>query len=651
MANEEPNRLEDLKESLYSRNAPEVRTRRKLRFADRTVDLKTDWDHPDSEEDKDTRAKTAAGLDYQPQKKHMSLFTKILIASAIFCVAAVSTGAYLFFNGSNFISGNNIDVTISGPVSIPGGTPISLDITVVNKNSVTLKGADLAVQFPAGTTNPNDTTIALDTHQELLGDIAPGGSVTRTVKAIIFGEQNLQKEVTATITYGIQGSSSVFTKVQTYDVLINSSPVTLNVTALSEASSGSNFDLTVDVHSNSVNVLKNVLLSAVYPFGYKFTSASLPSADNSNTVWNIGDLPPGGSRSITIHGVLTGEDGDLRAFHFSTGARNPDSILVIGTPYASTEADVTIKKPFMSLVVSVNNDNSTADYIGNLGRSVTVFVRWSNNTPNPLTNAIISAHLTGGAYDKSQVNALSGYFRSIDDNMIWNQQTNQELASVAAGATGNVSFAIVPSLNQQNNIINPEITIAASVTADRTDQSNVPLNTEQVVRNIKVPSTLSLSGRVLRNEGPFTNTGPIPPQAEAKTTYTITWAVDNTSSVVNNAVVTATLPPYVTWLNQVSPSSEDVSYDSNSGTVTWNVGTVGTYTAGTTRRREASFQVSLLPSVDQIGQAPVLVNQANLTGTDTWTNTTLKDTQSYLTTSYSTDSSFQNGFETVVKKP
>ena len=40
----------------------------------------------------------------------MSFFTKLLIGSAIFCVIAVGLGLYLFLNGANLISGNNINI-------------------------------------------------------------------------------------------------------------------------------------------------------------------------------------------------------------------------------------------------------------------------------------------------------------------------------------------------------------------------------------------------------------------------------------------------------------------------------------------------------------------------------------------------------------
>lgn len=648
---EDRNRIEDLKQNLYSRNAPEAKVRRKMRFLENDPDIKTDWEHP-PEEDLAPESLIGSESSEDNHPRHMKFLKKLLIGSAVFCVLAVGVGAYLFFNGSNLISANNIAINISGPVSIPAGTPVALSITVVNRNSVMLKGADLDVSFPAGTTRADDTTKALDSHRELLGDIEPGATVTKTVQAVIYGEQNLQKTVIANVTYGVAGSSSVFTKQQSYDILINSSPVVLTVSSLKETTSGRAFDLTLNVKSSSENTLKNVLLKATYPFGFSFKSSSLEPSSTDGTIWSIGDMPPGASRTIKVSGILTGENTDLRAFRFVVGVERPGSPLSIGTALMETVQEVTIQKPFVSLALSINSDNTTADYVAQYERSQNITIRWTNNLSESLSNVEIVAHLSGSAYDRTRVAVPGGYFRSATDDVVWNQQTNRELASVAAGDTGTLTFSLTPTDKGTASAptANPIVTIAGSVSADRTSSSNVQNTTAPVTRNIKVSPGISLSGRVVRNQGPFTNSGPIPPRVDEKTTYTVIWTVGNTPDTVGSAVVTATLPPYVSWTGQVSPSTEDLSFDNNSGTITWNIGTVNNGALGSSGRREASFQVALTPSITHLNQAPIIVNKAVLSAIDSWSGATVTGSQNFLTTSFSTDSSFRSGDDQVKAK-
>jgi hypothetical protein len=281
-----------------------------------------------------------------------------------------------------------------------------------------------------------------------------------------------------------------------------------------------------------------------------------------------------------------------------------------------------------------------------------VVLSWFNNLPVSVSNVVITANLSGTAYDKTKVQPDLGYFNSAQDQIVWNQQTNPELAYVAAGANGTVSFTITPNIlsGSSNNLTNPSIHISANVSADRTQESGVSGSlTATVSRNINVASSIGLSGRIVRSVGPFINSGPIPPRSEQKTTYTVIWTISNTTSLVDNAQVIATLPPYVTWIGSTSPSSENITYDQNTGVVTWNAGSISPNSSNSANRREVDFQIAFQPSVTQISTDPTLVNQATLTAVDDFTKASLTSMQDYLTTSYSTDPVYKSGDETVVQ--
>src|SRR3989344_2130734 len=634
-------RLEELKKSLYSRNTPDVRTRRSLRYSEDENSVKTSWgDAPPDFID------PVLTTDYEDHS--MSFFSKLLIGSGIFCLIAVALGAYTLLGGANLISADNIDITVSGPVSIPGGAPVSCDIQVSNKNNVSLELADLSVEFPAGAVEALDTTRELKTYRELIGNIPAGGSATKTVKAVMFGEENVQKQILVTVTYKIKGSTSLFSKKKSYDVLISSSPLSMTVSAFKEITSGQEIDITVKIESHSGEILKNVLLKVSYPFGFTFISSN-PKPFKSNDTWKIGDIPAGASRTITIHGKIAGEDGDIRVFRLTTGAQSPRDPAIIATEYMSVQQDITIQKPFISLGVGIDNDTSVGDFIGRFNQSSRVEISWFNNIPTAVSHGEIVVRLSGTAYDKASVRPDRGIFRSATNEIVWNQQTNTELASMGAGESGRVSFSLIPrdTGTASRPIVDPVVTIEASVSGSRTQESSVPETLASAVsRIIKVSSNVALTGRMVRSIGPFANTGPIPPRAEQPTTYTVIWTVDNTSSSVANAKVAATLAPGVKWLG-ASPTEEKVTFEANTGTVTWDIGSVNTYTFNSSRRREAFFQISVMPSVSDVGQPLTLVNQAILTATDTFTGEGLQSIQEYLTTRFGTDPIYKNGDEIV----
>jgi hypothetical protein len=640
---DDKSKIEGLKEGLYSRNAPDVRSRRKLRFTENQSTVKTSWEEP-------PEVPSDVTLNTQYQDHSMSFLTKFFIGSAVFCAIALSIGAFLFFRGSNLISASNIDISITGPVSIPGGEEVSFDVKVVNKNNVDLMVADLEVEFPEGTINPANPSEEMKAYRELLGDIRAGGTIEKNIKAIIFGEENLQKTITFNVTYKVKGSTSLFTKNKTYDILINSSPIVMKVDSFEEITSGQEFDMTVSLKSNSQQVLKNVILKGQYPFGYVFASSNIPPLAG-NTTWKIGDIAPGAERRVVIRGTLKGENTDARVFKFEVGAQSSTDPKAIGTPYMTAEQHITIEKPFITTQISIDNDEGSKDYPSEPGQQQRVKITWYNNLTTAVSNVQISAKLSGSAYDRGAVFPDAGYFKSSDNQIVWNRQTNPELASVGAGESGSVSFNITPKDTRNNTtpVVSPVITIAANISGDRVGEGSVPTVTATASRNIRVSSAVTLSGRVVRTVGPFTNTGPIPPKVDKISTYTVMWSVDNTSNPVSNAKVVATLPPNVTWVGPVDPAAEDVVYDKNTNTIVWNVGTVSTYTRSSSRTRTVAFQVSIEPNVQQINQSPTLINSATLTASDDFAGVKLTDKQDLLTTRFSTDPGYKSGDELVAR--
>ncbi len=389
------------------------------------------------------------------------------------------------------------------------------------------------------------------------------------------------------------------------------------------------------------------MFEAIYPFGFNFVSSTQNPASGKN-VWNIGDIPVGGKRSFTIRGTLAGEDNDLRAFHFNVGAKG-DNPVKIATPYLTLDREINIQKPFVSLVIDIGGDDQVKDYIGHFDRNANVDINWFNNLSTIVSNMKIVAKLEGSAYDNTTVRPDGGYFDSSTNTITWSQQTNSELSSVGPGDSGKVSFNFVPKDFGQGGktVTNPKIVITASVSGNRTQETNVPLSvTASTKRNIIIPSSVDLSARITRSSGPFQNVGFVPPKVDNPTTYTVVWSVSNTTNSIRDVEVKATLPPYVKWLGNTSPGDESIVYDENSGLVTWNAGSIDANRVSS-ERKEVVFQISFTPSIIQVGSSPILVNQAKLTGIDNFTNSKVESAQDPLTTRYSTDPVYKQGDEAV----
>jgi hypothetical protein len=141
--------------------------------------------------------------------------------------------------------------------------------------------------------------------------------------------------------------------------------------------------------------------------------------------------------------------------------------------------------------------------------------------------------------------------------------------------------------------------------------------------NLKISSFLQLANRMLYYSGSFDNRGPMPPKVGSETTYTVVWSIGNASNEFSGVKVKAILPPYVRWLGIISPSDRDISFDEATGEIFWNVGSIEAGTGIARPAEEVSFQVSFLPSMNQVGTAPVLVSDINIEGRDNFTGNNL----------------------------
>jgi len=577
--------------------------------------------------------------------KQNPIIKKLVTVSAVFFAITFLIAGFVWYRGSNVISSENILIDASLPVGVAGGEAFDTKLSVTNNNTIAIQGVKLFVQYPVGFYSVSDKT-ELSRATEDLGTIGAGEVVTKTTSAILYGDENTQKDITVILEYQIAGSSATLKKTSSYSVKLSSSPINLKLVQLKEISSGQEIELGVNIVSNSQNSIDNLFVEASYPIGFTFRSA-IPAPTSGNNVWSIGTLDAQEQKTIKIKGLIEGQENEQKITKISIGTPNKDGTH-LGVSYNSTSETLSITKPFLGLDLAIDGDHSP-EHIAPLGNSNRVVVSWQSNNPTKVTDAVIEVALKGDVLDRYNIYVDDGgFYRSSDDTIVWDKTVNSELASVEPGAHGTLGFTFSPialGIDARTKIKNPQITLNVSAQAHRISDANVP---EQIstfaTRTVKFETELKLSAQTLYFSGPFKNTGGVPPKANKETTYTVKWIVRNSSNNVSNAIVKTSLPIYVKWTGNTAPKTEDISYNQDNSTVTWNVGRLQAW--GT---REGEFQISFLPSLSQLNQSPDLTGQNVLTGTDDFTKTALDDTRVPVSTYFSSDPQFSSNEANVVE--
>ncbi len=579
---------------------------------------------------KDTAEHWKAPPPPAPPKPKVSGAVIFLGIAAAFFVIAGGITAFILFLGGRSVSSDHVDISIEGPTTVAGGEGVPLLVTVKNANPVAVTNVSLTLQYPDGTTEADDTSKALTHYTESLDDLPAGGSVRKTARAAFFGKENQKVSIPITVEYRTGNSNAVFVKKAQYEFTISTSPVGLTVTSLSEVASGQSVTLSVLVRSNASASLENVAVRAEYPFGFSPTAPS-------GTLFPIGSLAPGEEREIRVTGTLSGQDGEERVFRFTAGSLKSESSKDFGISYTANDTTVTIAKPFFTVALGLNRDDAPT-IVAKAGEPIAGLLTWTNALPVAIQDGAISVALTGDALDAGSVDVTNGFYRSSDKTIRYDRDTVAGLASLKSGDTGNGSFTLMTKTGSaMNQLRNPSITLAVSVSGRRVGQNNVPESVSSTLtRTIKIQSDLSLAMRAVRTTGPFKNTGPWPAVADQETTYTVLLTAGNTVNTVANTVAKMKLPSYVRFTGGGNTQG-GVTYNEATREVSWNLGDVAPGAS-----REAAFQIALLPSVSQKGTSPTLVSDGTISGFDRFVQKQVDAAAPSIDTELKTDPAYQS---------
>jgi len=643
--------IDEMRKRLYQRGA-NFNTATRHELTDTKIDVSRSWagqepskpaEAPSSPKNSDIQdtpepvqkpEKPEESTEAVVEKKPRRLYRTIILLGSviIFILITLASSAYLFLGG-NQISTDNIQVAISGPESLRGGEELALQVGVSNNNSVPIESATLIVKYPPGTRSLGDSPRNLYEERIPLDVIVPGDTKTAPVRVAIFGEENSQKEVSARLEYRIGGSNGTFDKEsEPFTFTISSSLLTIDVDPIETVASGQLVDVTVHVSSNTDAPLQGMLLTAQYPNGFDYESASQEPVYGEN-VWRIDELLPEAEKSITITGIVRGQTEESLQIQFSAGPADPENQNSLSAALADQSAEFTLEEPFIDVAVNIE-DQMSGVAILDQGEVADVEIDITNTLDETLYDMVVEVVSGGNALDEDSIQGKNGFYDSNTNSVRWEVANNPDFSAVNPGGTRTLGFTVTPGRVDTTSAFDLVINVYAS----RVAQSE---ETEQLVGSVsregKYSSSVSLGSQVGRNVGRFGDAGPIPPEVGETTTYTVTVVAEAGANDMNNAVVETSLPVHVNWLDEYDAQGA-VEYNSVSKQLEWSVGDI---TTG--QRKELSFQVSILPSTSQVRETPVLLNRQTLRANDGFTGQLLQDTAPPVTTELSTEAGFAEG--------
>ena len=305
-----------------------------------------------------------------------------------------------------------------------------------------------------------------------------------------------------------------------------------------------------------------------------------------------------------------------------TSEENQEELVVT---FTSLQKPVTIIKPFLALDILIDGQREN-DLVKLGAEEIEGRISFLNNTGAIIKDAEITLQLNGEVIADNRVEVGQGFYNSTDNRITWNKTTSSLFEEVPPGYEETLIFNFMTKPLATRNAVykNPEIVIDASVSGNRISETGVSEGVDNVaVKRIKILTDVQIEATSNFAGGPFQNTGPIPPVVEEPTTYTVNYVLNNSSNMIRDGKLTAILPEYMKWNNQVSPASERVIFDEVNRTLTWDLGDIREHVGYIDPARKVSFQLTLTPSASQLGGSPDLIFDPRFEGFDTFTNTTV----------------------------
>ncbi len=604
---EEESSVESLRQDLYQPGATGVKIRGRSYLRPQRVEVPSRWGQPRNTADTEMkkRKKTALG--------RFSLGQKIFLFSFLIFLFSAGFAFVTFYQNKNTVSSQNIEVVFDHVAFVDGGEELQVSIDVTNKNNAPLVFTNVVLEYPSVTALNENGVGRLDYP---LDTLRPGETKTAEFTVVLYGEQGTQNPLETIFQYQVEGSNATFEKRQGSLVTLRSTPVDIVLESRDEIIGSQEETYTFSVISQSEDPLPNLVLQLDLPPGFNVTKAT-PISLFGNDTWLLGTLDPLEEKTITITGILSGQEGQSKTIRAYVGSGSSSQNGAIATVFNSLSKTVDIVQPFLQANIFVNrSSDDTVSVVA--GQKISGTIEWKNTLDEAIKSPEILLFMSGGAFDKEAVEPQSGFYSSSDSRIIWSKETLDSLAVVEPGESGTVRFTLTPRLLSGVGFGSPEVNLRVGVKGvDASGQLRTAEQTDTI--KIQIGTVLDVLAESLHYTGPFDNTGAVPPQVGRATDYTVKWTVTNSSNAVERGRITATLPPYVEWAGQTSPASENIRYEPTSRTVIWDVGAINPGAGFGGAGKTAYFQVSITPSLSQIGETADLTSRVSATGIDAYT--------------------------------
>ncbi len=544
--------------------------------------------------------------------KKVALFLGGLALTLIVAGVVFKAGGWLFVPA-------NVQVSMTGPKRVESNEAVEYVIRYENNNWVDLDDAELIITYPEMFRLMPTDGLQVSTNRAALslGTVKKSSLNNLVLKGSF---QSLQDQValfTVTLRAAPAGVSSRVDTEYKYSVAVESSAIVVELAVPSQAGDGQFADYVATYRNESTETVENLELVIEYPTGFTYRE-STPVPSSGENRWNISALAPGESGMVTVRGIITGSQGDVKRVLAKIGVPQGDGSLLA---YAEIDRQTRIIASPLVIFQKIGDGSEKKSVAPGEGLSYRIIFR--NDGDVGLRDLIVTVDLDPQYFDVNNIKLGNGGTYSIAKQQVIFRASDREVLSlIEPGRGGEITFSVPVRADIANSGRN-NLEIESIAKIDSPDVptpigANKIIASNRVAFKVKTAATLDLLGYYFDSYG---NTGPMPPVVGQETTYTLNLRATSTLNAIEDARVTLSIPGQVRYLKTQASSQGTVVYNDRTGEIFWNIGTLA---PGVGKAVGLVIQIGFTPDPSQENSEAKLINSAVFTGKDIWSGEALR---------------------------
>jgi len=559
---------------------------------------------------------------YAGKKLHI-IFDILIVAGLVFLLA-VNFRLWLpdLFGPTDLAK---VEIMVS-PAPITSGAKINYLISYQNESTKLLKNVSLAVKLPVGFEAEKFLPDSFDSRINTLriGDLEAGANGQLEIRGRILAPINEEEKITAFLNY-TNDRGATKQQIFTSSYLVESSIIEATLDLPKSLSNFEQFTANLAIKNKSNYALNNIKLAVAWPKEFVLLNSEVKPNENNN-VWIFDNLSPGEIKILPLRGKFISQGEKQIAISTELSALKQDQYLL------QEKKDYPITISFSELKISLETKSKVSAV--SPGQELTYEVTYQNNEKYNLANLNLALRLASEFIDWDY---LGKKYKLGADKTIPLLGPTEAGGALALGKErkAEITIKLLPAVKldqtEENGFVvkaNVEATYSNPTTGKLIYTESAPLET-------KINSDLKIKSFALyyTKEGDQLGVGPLPPQVGKTTKYWLFLQAHNTTNQINNAEVTAHLPPGVELTGKnILTDGTLAAFDAQTRIIKWTIDQIPANVPEFYPGPEARLEIAVKPTNQDIGKALTLLDQVKISGTDAFTGARLEATGDNATT-------------------